>query len=209
MKKCYDREYYSHAIRVEKKTLTQIALEAGVSVNTIKSRIKKAYQRKAWAERLIAIALENETDQKEKQRKAGTVPQSKVCMTEAVVEKKRIILVDTSMLLNYPEALQEKKDAKLLVPCFCWHTALRIVEGEKKTNLSLASKHEKAMSDLDVEEIFEQSLPYIHMVPKNAKPHSVMFLKYLVKLRETYPSITTLTCSREIKEIASLNGITL
>lgn len=209
MKKCYDREYYSHAIRVEKKTLTQIALEAGVSVNTIKSRIKKAYQRKAWAERLIAIALENEKDQKEKQRKAGTVPQSKVCMTEAVVEKKRIILVDTSMLLNYPEALQEKKDAKLLVPCFCWHTALRIVEGEKKTNLSLASKHEKAMSDLDVEEIFEQSLPYIHMVPKNAKPHSVMFLKYLVKLRETYPSITTLTCSREIKEIASLNGITL
>ena len=136
MKKCYDREYYSHAIRVEKKTLTQIALEAGVSVNTIKSRIKKAYQRKAWAERLIAIALENEKDQKEKQRKAGTVPQSKVCMTEAVVEKKRIILVDTSMLLNYPEALQEKKDAKLLVPCFCWHTALRIVEGEKKTNLS-------------------------------------------------------------------------
>lgn len=209
MKKCYDREYYSHAIRVEKKTLTQIALEAGVSVNTIKSRIKKVYQRKAWAERLIAIALENEKDQKEKQRKAGTVPQSKVCMTEAVVEKKRIILVDTSMLLNYPEALQEKKDAKLLVPCFCWHTALRIVEGEKKTNLSLASKHEKAMSDLDVEEIFEQSLPYIHMVPKNAKPHSVMFLKYLVKLRETYPSITTLTCSREIKEIASLNGITL
>ena len=209
MKKCYDREYYSHAIRVEKKTLTQIALEAGVSVNTIKSRIKKADQRKAWAERLIAIALENEKDQKEKQRKAGTVPQSKVCMTEAVVEKKRIILVDTSMLLNYPEALQEKKDAKLLVPCFCWHTALRIVEGEKKTNLSLASKHEKAMSDLDVEEIFEQSLPYIHMVPKNAKPHSVMFLKYLVKLRETYPSITTLTCSREIKEIASLNGITL
>lgn len=209
MKKCYDREYYSHAIRVEKKTLTQIALEAGVSVNTIKSRIKKAYQRKAWAERLIAIALENEKDQKEKQRKAGTVPQSKVCMTEAVVEKKRIILVDTSMLLNYPETLQEKKDAKLLVPCFCWHTALRIVEGEKKTNLSLASKHEKAMSDLDVEEIFEQSLPYIHMVPKNAKPHSVMFLKYLVKLRETYPSITTLTCSREIKEIASLNGITL
>ena len=95
MKKCYDREYYSHAIRVEKKTLTQIALEAGVSVNTIKSRIKKAYQRKAWAERLIAIALENEKDQKEKQRKAGTVPQSKVCMTEAVVEKKRIILVDT------------------------------------------------------------------------------------------------------------------
>ena len=178
-------------------------------MNTIKSRIKKAYQRKAWAERLIAIALENEKDQKEKQRKAGTVPQSKVCMTEAVVEKKRIILVDTSMLLNYPEALQEKKDAKLLVPCFCWHTALRIVEGEKKTNLSLASKHEKAMSDLDVEEIFEQSLPYIHMVPKNAKPHSVMFLKYLVKLRETYPSITTLTCSREIKEIASLNGITL
>ena len=209
MKKGYEREYYSHAIRVEKKTLTQIALEAGVSVNTIKSRIKKAYQRKAWAERLIAIALENEKDQKEKQRKAGTVPQSKVCMTEAVVEKKRIILVDTSMLLNYPEALQEKKDAKLLVPCFCWHTALRIVEGEKKTNLSLASKHEKAMSDLDVEEIFEQSLPYIHMVPKNAKPHSVMFLKYLVKLRETYPSITTLTCSREIKEIASLNGITL
>lgn len=209
MKKCYDREYYSHAIRVEKKTLTQIALEAGVSVNTIKSRIKKAYQRKAWAERLIAIALENEKDQKEKQRKAGTVPQSKVCMTEAVVEKKRIILVDTSMLLNYPEALQEKKDAKLLVPCFCWHTALRIVEGEKKTNLSLASKHEKAMSDLDVEEIFEQSLPYIHRVPENAKPHSVMFLKYLVKLRETYPSITTLTCSREIKEIASLNGITL
>ena len=209
MKKCYDREYYSHAIRVEKKTLTQIALEAGVSVNTIKSRIKKAYQRKAWAERLIAIALENEKNQKEKQRKAGTVPQSKVCMTEAVVEKKRIILVDTSMLLNYPETLQEKKDAKLLVPCFCWHTALRIVEGEKKTNLSLASKHEKAMSDLDVEEIFEQSLPYIHMVPKNAKPHSVMFLKYLVKLRETYPSITTLTCSREIKEIASLNGITL
>ena len=209
MKKCYDREYYSHAIRVEKKTLTQIALEAGVSVNTIKSRIKKAYQRKAWAERLIAIALENEKDQKEKQRKAGTVPQSKVCMTEAVVEKKRIILVDTSMLLNYPETLQEKKDAKLLVPCFCWHTALRIVEGEKKTNLSLASKHEKAMSDLDVEEIFEQSLPYIHMVPKNAKPHSVMFLKHLVKLRETYPSITTLTCSREIKEIASLNGITL
>ena len=209
MKKCYDREYYSHAIRVEKQTVTQIALEAGVSVNTIKSRIKKAYQRKAWAERLIAIALENEKDQKEKQRKAGTVPQSKVCMTEAVVEKKRIILVDTSMLLNYPEALQEKKDAKLLVPCFCWHTALRIVEGEKKTNLSLASKHEKAMSDLDVEEIFEQSLPYIHMVPKNAKPHSVMFLKYLVKLRETYPSITTLTCSREIKEIASLNGITL
>ena len=209
MKKCYDREYYSHAIRVEKKTLTQIALEAGVSVNTIKARIKKAYQRKAWAERLIAIALENEKDQKEKQRKAGTVPQSKVCMTEAVVEKKRIILVDTSMLLNYPEALQEKKDAKLLVPCFCWHTALRIVEGEKKTNLSLASKHEKAMSDLDVEELFEQSLPYIHMVPKNAKPHSVMFLKYLVKLRETYPSITTLTCSREIKEIASLNGITL
>ena len=209
MKKCYDREYYAHAIRVEKKTLTQIALEAGVSVNTIKSRIKKAYQRKAWAERLIAIALENEKDQKEKQRKAGTVPQSKVCMTEAVVEKKRIILVDTSMLLNDPEALQEKKDAKLLVPCFCWHTALRIVEGEKKTNLSLASKHEKAMSDLDVEEIFEQSLPYIHMVPKNAKPHSVMFLKYLVKLRETYPSITTLTCSREIKEIASLNGITL
>ena len=209
MKKRYDREYYAHAIRTEKKTLTEIAQEAGVSVNTIKSRIKKSYQRKAWAERLISIALENEKDQKEKQRKAGMVLQSKVCVTEAVIEKNRTILVDTSMLLNYPEVLQEKKDAKLLVPRFCWHTALKIVEGEKKTNPSLASKHEKDLSDLDVEEIFVQSLPYIHRVPENVKPHSVMFLKYLVKLRETYPSITTLTCSREIKEVASLNGITL
>ena len=43
------------------------------------------------------------------------VLQSKVCVTEAVIEKNRTILVDTSMLLNYPEVLQEKKDAKLLL----------------------------------------------------------------------------------------------
>ena len=208
MKKRYDREYYSYAIRTEKKTLTQIAQEVGVNVNTIKSRIKKSYQRKAWAEKLIVIAQENEKSQKEKQCKAEMV-QSKICVTEAVIEKKRTILVDTSILLNYPEALYEKKDAKLLVPRFCWHTALKIVESEKKINPTLACKHERAMSDLDVEEIFIQNLPYIHCVPENVKPHSVMFLKYLVKLRETYPSITTLTCSREIKKIASLNGITL
>lgn len=208
MEKSYDKNYYVYSVRTKKMTLTEISEEMGVGINTVKSRIRKCYQRKAWAERLIAIAMENEKNQKEKQRKTE-ISQSKGCIAEVVTEKKKTILVDVSMILNYPEALLEKRDTRLLVPRFCWHTALKIVNGEKKTNPILASKHEKVMSDLDVEEIFEQSLPYIHRVPENAKPHSVMFLKYLVKLRETYPSITTLTCSKEIREIASLNGITL
>ena len=212
--KNFDKEYYVQSIRRENKTLTEIAAETGVGVSTVKARIKKCYQRKAWSERLIAIALENEKEQKEKQQKQQKMAQAEVVEKKQVVTdetktNKKAILVDTSMILNYPEALLEKRDTRLLVPRFCWHTALKIVNGEKKTNPILASKHEKVMSDLDVEEIFEQSLPYIHRVPVNAKSHSVMFLKYLVKLRETNPEIRTLTCSREIKEIASLNGITL
>ncbi len=210
MMKNFGKEYYVQSIRRENKTLTEIAAETGVSVSTAKARIKKCYQRKAWAERLIAIALENEKEQKEKQQKmakAEVVDKKNVVTDEAKMNKKAI-LIDTSMLLNYPEALQHK-DAKLLVPRFCWHTAMKIVEGEKKTNPSLAIKHEEAMSNLDVEEVFIQSLPYIHLVPERVKPHSVMFLKYLVKLRETNPEITTLTCSREIKEVASMNGISL
>lgn len=214
MKKKYDKEYYTSAIRMQKKTLTEIAVETGVAVNTVKSRIRKCYQRKAWAERLIAIALENEKEQKEKQQKQQKMAQAeavdkKNVVTDESKTKKKAMLIDTSMLLNYPEVLQDKKDAKLLVPRFCWHTAMRIVEEEKKTNPSLASKHEAAMSSLDVEEVFIQSLPYIYRVPEKVKSHSVMFLKYLVKLRETHPDIMPLTCSREIKEIASMNGISL
>ena len=213
MMKNFGKEYYVQSIRQENKTLTEIAAETGVSINTVKARIKKCYQRKAWAERLIAIALENEKEQKEKQQKQQKMVQAEVVdkknvVTDKTKTEKKAILIDTSMLLNYPEALS-KKDEKLLIPRFCWHTAMKIVEGEKKTNPSLAIKHEEAMSSLDVEEVFIQSLPYIHRVPERVKPHSVMFLKYLVKLRETNPEIRTLTCSREIKEIASLNGITL
>lgn len=213
MMKNFGKEYYVQSIRRENKTLTEIAAETGVSVSTVKARIKKCYQRKAWAERLIAIALENEKEQKEKQQKQQKMIQAEVVdkknvVTDETKTEKKAILIDTSMLLNYPEALQNK-DEKLLVPRFCWHTAMKIIEGEKKTNPSLASKYEETMSSLKVEEVFIQGLPYIHRLPERVKPHSVMFLKYLLKLRETYPSIKTLTCSREIKEVASMNGISL
>ena len=69
MMKNFGKEYYVQSIRQKNKTLTEIAAETGVSINTVKARIKKCYQRKAWAERLIAIALENEKEQKEKQQK--------------------------------------------------------------------------------------------------------------------------------------------
>lgn len=189
----YSKEFYSRCIRQGKSTLAEIAEKQGVSVNTIKLRIRKLYTRKAWAERLITLALENEKYK---------------AVAEKKQEEQNSILVDTSMLLNYPEALMNKK-AKLFIPRFCLHTALKIIEGEKRENPQLAMRHENMLAKLNFQEVFLQYLPYIKKVTPNPKQHSIMFIRYLVKLRETEPTLTTLTCSREIKEIAALNGIAL
>ncbi len=189
----YSKEFYGRCIRQEKQTIAEIAKKQGITENTVKIRIRKLYVRKAWAERLITLALENE--------KSRTVAANER-------EEQGPILVDTSMLLNYPEALMNKK-SKLYIPRFCLHTALKIIEAEKRENPKLAERHEHMMAKLNLQEVFLQYLPYIEKVTPNPKQHSIMFVRYLLKLRETEPSLTTLTCSREIKEIAALNGIVL
>lgn len=189
----YSKEFYGRCIRQEKKTIAEIAEEQGITENTVKVRIRKLYAKKAWAERLITLALENE--------KYKTVAANKQ-------EEENPILLDTSMLLNYPEALMNKK-SKLYIPRFCLHTALKIIEAEKRENPKLAEWHEYMMAKLNLQEVFFQYLPYIEKVTPNPKFHSIMFVRYLLKLRETEPSLNTLTCSREIKEIAALNGIVL
>lgn len=190
----FDKEYFIKSIRVYKKGLEEIAQEMGVTVLTVKARIKRCYQRQVWAERLITLALENEK-QKEKQNE------------EVKVEKKSV-LVDTSILLNYPESLQ-KSDYEIIIPTFCLHTAMRIIEGERKSNPGQAKKYEETLKKLKMKEVFLENLPYINKVVPDVKAHSIMFIKYLMKLRETKPNITCLTCSRQIKELAALNGVRL
>lgn len=170
-----------------------LADEMRVTVQTVKTRIRRCYERKAWAEKLIHIAIEN-------------AKQS--IQSDAADED--VVLVDTSMLLNYPEVL-EAETARMYVPKFCWNTALRIVQGMKETNPRLAHQYEAEMAKLEMEELFFKDLPYIPNVPQDAKSHSLLFLKYLLRLREENPRlrVSVLTCSREIRRIAELNGISL
>lgn len=193
-RKMENRSYYVESIKDDKKTLQMLADEMHVTVQTVKMRIRRCYERKAWAEKLINTALENEKQLEHSDNK----------------DKQNIVLVDTSMLLNYPEVLKTES-ARMYVPKFCWNTALRIVQGEKKTNPTLARQYESTMAEFEIEELFFQELPYIPNVPQNAKAHSVMFLKYLLKMREQNPQtkVSVLTCSREIRHIADLNGISL
>ena len=206
MGKSAGKEYYTHAIRKENKTLIQLATEMDVSLDTIKTRIRRCYKRAVWAEQLIAEAQENNG-----RKKASKASKAALVSGKKESEKKQsVILVDTSMLLNYPESLQQgMEDIRILVPRFCWHTALAIVKAEKKSNPELAKRHEEEMAKVKVDQIFFDELPYIHCVPDNTKTHSLMFVKYLLKLRETNDGVKAYTCSREIKTIAALNGISL
>lgn len=204
-KEVLSKRFFYNRIKEQHKTMEDISKELNVSVATVKLYIRKSYCRKAWAERLIIVAIDNAKKQDmAKQAQNVTV----VSNTQLKEHDVKPVLVDTSMILSYPEALQSMKvdkNSKLLVPSFCLNTAKKLMELTPEKVRCTGEEIEK----LDLHEVSLVYLPRLDIVPFGTKSCSILFVKYLVQLRTTTPEITAVTCSREIKELAMLNGIKL
>ena len=225
----YSKDFYRREIKEQHKSLEQIADKLNISVSTLKRHIKKCYIRKAWAEKLISVAEENGKQQKlakelvavkeletvesmdstedgstaiiESHEAGTTSVESHEVATKSEEETGRPILVDTSMLLNYPDALLlMNKKSKVSA----------ILSYKSKRELQKCVEIYEKLKQLHFQQVrYDGYLPWLEVVPLYTKKSSLLFLNYFVYLKNSIPNLMAKTCSREIRELAALNGIEL
>ncbi len=184
-----EKSYYSKKIRTEKYSLEQLAAEQNISVGAIRAAVKKTYISETWANKLIGIAEENGKH-------------SDVSAPKAFVPRKVRAVVDTCFVLNYPEVLD---GYNLVIPKFCMSELQRISDCEKDP--AKKKRLEEILQKQEMEVFFDDHLPPTQGYIPDCKPRNITFVRYVKKLREMFPRIKVLTCSREVKEILTANGI--
>lgn len=239
MNTVYSKDFYRREIKEQHKSLEQIADKLNISVSTLKRHIKKCYIRKAWAEKLISAAEENGKQQKlakelvtvkesetvesmdliedgstaiiESHEAGTTSVESHEVATKSEEETGRPILVDTSMLLNYPDALLlMNKKSKVFIPEYCVRSVSAILSYKSKREMQKCMEIYEKLKQLHFQQVrCDGYLPWLEVVPLYTKKCSLLFLKYFVYLKNSIPNLMAKTCSREIRELAALNGIEL
>lgn len=192
MKTTMTKNNFKNMIEKKSMGLKDIAEMYDVTVPTVRRWIRQCYERKAWADKLIGVAVAND---KAKAEEKARVEAEKRAAEEKAKKDENTALVDMSYLLKFPEKIV--RFSRLLMPRYCIVQASKIATQGDDPAIDTRKVLEVLERVEPIECEYEQ-LPRFDGEMKSR--HSVSFIRYAVWLRQQNPGIKVVTTSREIRE---------